>query len=146
MLKYFFLPFSKDWIRTSLRLHHKIPPHRPSSPPEASAPVLTSHLVMMKLSRWPFPPQSSRVLSYLSRRFVLSHTRLHSTETRSLTYLTLTHEPFASFEKRTVNTWPLMDSQTLQEGWRDLTPQQWGVPARKWSSSRVLSEHKEFRK
>lgn len=101
---------------------------------------------MTKLSRWPFHPRPSQVLSCLSRRFVLSRTRPHCTETQSPTYLTLTREPSASSEKRTENTWLLMDSQTLQEGWRDLTPQQQRVPARKWSSSRVLWEHKDVLK
>lgn len=37
--------------------------------------------------------------------------------------------------------WLLTDFQTLQEGWRDSTPQQGRGPARKWSSSRVPWEH-----
>lgn len=101
---------------------------------------------MTKLSRWPFHPRPSQVLSCLSRRFVLSRTRPHCTETQSPTYLTLTREPSASSVKRTENMWLLMDSQTLQEGWQDLTPQQQKVAARKWSSSRVLWEHKDVLK
>lgn len=135
-----FLLFSQGWIRTCLKPHNRIPPHLPSIPQEACAPVLISHSAMMKLLRWPFPARGSRALSCPSRRFVPSHIRSHCTEIRSPTYPTLMREPFASSEKLTGNTWLRTDSQTLLELWQDLTHQQ-KLPARKWWQNRALCEH-----
>lgn len=123
-----------------LKPHNRIPPHFPSIPQEACAPVLISRSAMTKLLRWPFPTRGSRALSCPSRRFVPSHIRLHCTETPSPTYPTLTREPSASSEKLTGNTWLHTDSQTLLELRQDLTHQQ-KLPARKWWRNRAPCEH-----
>lgn len=130
--------FFKGWIRMSLKLHNKTPRHRPSSPPEACALVPMWPSVRTRLSRRPSRTAPSRVLRCPSRRFVLSPTRPRCTETRSPIFRTPTRGPSASSGKRTVNTWLLMDSQTR---WRDSSPRQRRVPARKWLSSRVPWQH-----
>lgn len=133
--------FSQGWIRTCLRLHNRIPPPRlPSIPQEACAPGLISRSAMTRLLRQPFPARPSRALSCPSKRFVPSHIRWPSTETRSPTYPTPTREPSASSEKLTGNTWLRTDSQTLPELRQDLSHRQ-KLPARKWWPNRAPCEH-----
>lgn len=129
MISVISLYFSEGWIRTCLKPRNRIPPRLPSMPQEACAPVLTSHSVTTKLSRWPFHTRGSRALSCPSRRFVPSRIRSHCTEIQSQTYLMLTHEPSASSEKLTVNTWLHTASQTLLELLQDSIPHQQKVPA-----------------